>query len=108
MKDTKGPIAMKHFRVVAIGLLALVGVGAAAQNGQAQAAAVQVPAAPKGSPQIEKLLRGFEGAWPIKEEFAPDASSPNGATGEGRIVWRAGRERFRGSRSIGRSGAARR
>jgi hypothetical protein len=81
---------MKHLRVVAIWLLVLAGAGAADKNGQGQAAAVPVPAAPKGSPQMEKLLLSFEGAWSIKEEFAPEAGSPNGATGAGQIVWRAG------------------
>ena len=83
---------MKHFLVVAIGLLA--GVGAGAHAGQRQAAAERVPAEPKGSPQIEKLLRAFEGTWSIKEKFAPDAGSPNGATGGGQIVWRAGPGKF--------------
>jgi hypothetical protein len=83
---------MKHFLVVAIGLLA--GVVAGARAGQGQAAAAQVPAEAKGSPQIEKLLRAFEGTWSINEKFAPDASSPNGATGGGQIVWRAGPGRF--------------
>jgi hypothetical protein len=75
---------MKHPRVVAICLLVLAGVGVAAQ----------VPAEPKGSPRMEKLLRSFEGTWSIKEEFAPDTDSPNGATGAGQIVWRAGPGRF--------------
>ena len=83
---------MKPLLLVAIGLLA--GVGAASQTGQGQAAAAQVPAEPKGSPQMEKLLRAFEGTWSIKEKFAPDAASPNGATGRGQIVWRAGPGRF--------------
>ncbi|MFZ0771769.1 MAG: hypothetical protein WCA49_09565 [Candidatus Sulfotelmatobacter sp.] len=85
---------MKHLRVVPICLLAMAGVGAAASAGRGQAAAVQVPAAPKGSQQIEKLLRAFEGTWSIKEKFAPDAASPIGATGGGQIVWRAGPGRF--------------
>jgi hypothetical protein len=81
---------MKHLRVVAVGLVAMAGMGAANQAGQGQVAAAQVSPEPKGSPQMEKLLRGFEGTWSIKEKFAPDASSPNGATGAGQIVWRAG------------------
>jgi hypothetical protein len=81
---------MKHLRAIAIWLLVLAGVGAADKNGQGQAAAVQVPPAPKRIPQIEKLLRSFEGTWSIKEEFAPDAGSPSLATGQGRIVWREG------------------
>ena len=82
---------MKHFRAVAIELLAFAVVGVAVtQTGHGQATAVRVPAEPKGSPQIEKMLRAFEGTWSIKEKFAPDAGSPNGATGEGQIVWRAG------------------
>jgi hypothetical protein len=83
---------MKPLLLVAIGLLA--GVGAVTQTGQGQAAAAQVPAEPKGSPQMEKLLRAFEGTWSIKEKFAPGAGSPNGATGGGQIVWRAGPGRF--------------
>ena len=86
---------MKHFRAVAIELLAFAVVGVAvAQTGQGHAAAVRVPAERKGSPQIEKVLRAFEGTWSIKEKFAPDAGSPNGAAGEGQIVWRAGPGRF--------------
>jgi hypothetical protein len=85
---------MKEFLVAATCLLVLAGVGTADKNGQGQAAAVPAPAAPKGSPQIEKLLRTFEGTWSIKEVFAPDAGSPNGATGEGQIVWRPGPGRF--------------
>jgi hypothetical protein len=86
---------MKHFRAIAIELLAFAVVGVVVtQTGQGQAAAVQVPAEPKGSPQMEKMLRAFEGTWSIKEKFAPDASSPNGATGAGQIVWRAGPGRF--------------
>jgi hypothetical protein len=85
---------MKHLRVVAIGLVAMAAIGAAAQAGQGQAAAAQVSPEPKGNPQIEKLLRSFEGTWSIKEKFAPDAGSPNGATAAGQIVWRAGPGRF--------------
>ena len=86
---------MKHFRVVAIELLAFAVLAVAApQTGQRQASAVRVPAEPKGSPKIEEMLQAFEGTWSIKENFAPDAGSPNGATGEGQIVWRAGPGRF--------------
>jgi hypothetical protein len=86
---------MKHFRSLAIEMLAFAVVGlAVSRSGQGQAAAAQVPAEPKGSPQIEKMLRAFEGAWTIKEKFAPDAGSPNGATSAGQIVWRAGPGRF--------------
>ena len=86
---------MKRFRVVAIELLAFALVAlAVTQTAQGQAAAVRVPAEPKGSPQIEKMLQAFEGTWSIKEKLAPDAGSPNGATGEGQIVWRAGPGRF--------------
>jgi len=86
---------MKHFRAVAIELLAFAVVGVAVtQTGHGLATAVRVPAEPKGSPQIEKMLRAFEGTWLIKEKFAPDAGSPNGATAGGQIVWRAGPGRF--------------
>jgi hypothetical protein len=87
---------MKHLRTVAIELLAFAVVGVAvAQTGQGQAAAAQVSPEPKGGgPQIEKMLRAFEGTWSIKEKFAPDSDSPNGATAEGQIVWRAGPGRF--------------
>ena len=86
---------MKHFRVATIELLAFAVVAVAVtQTGQGQESAVRVPAEPKGSPQIEEMLRAFEGTWSIKEKFAPDADSPNGATGEGQIVWRAGPGRF--------------
>ena len=84
---------MKHLLVFATWLLALAGIGARAQADQGQAA-TQVPPEPKASPQIEKMLRTFEGRWSIKEKFAPDAGSPNGAIGEGQIAWRAGPGRF--------------
>jgi hypothetical protein len=45
---------------------------------------------PKPGPQVERLLRAFEGTWAINEEIAPDSSLPQGATGKGMIVWRAG------------------
>jgi hypothetical protein len=45
---------------------------------------------PRPGAQIEKLLHAFEGTWSIKEELVPDAASPSGATGEGKIVWRRG------------------
>jgi hypothetical protein len=47
-------------------------------------------AAPKPGAQMDKLLRAFAGAWSIAEKLAPDSSMPNGATGEGEIVWRPG------------------
>ncbi len=86
---------MMHLRAVAIELLAFAVVGVVViRTGRGQVSVAQVPAVPKGSPQIEKMLRAFEGTWSIKEKFAPDAGSPNGATGEGQIVWRAGPGRF--------------
>ena len=86
---------MMHLRAVAIELLAFAVVGVVViRTGRGQVSVAQVPAVPKGSPQIEKMLRAFEGTWSIKEKFAPDAASPNGATGEGQIVWRAGPGRF--------------
>jgi len=45
---------------------------------------------PKPGPQIERLLRAFEGTWAIDEEIAPDSTLPQGATGKGMIVWRSG------------------
>jgi hypothetical protein len=82
---------MRRFRVVTIELLAFVAVaGGFAQLGQGQAAAAPAPAERKSSPQIDKMLRAFEGTWSIKEKFAPDAGPPNAAAGEGRIVWHAG------------------
>jgi|SRR5579863_8901741 hypothetical protein len=56
---------------------------------QPAAAPTQAPT-PKPSPQMEKLLRAFLGTWSIHETLAPDPASPNGATGEGTIVWRPG------------------
>lgn len=85
---------MKHLRAVATGLVAMAGIGVAAEACHGQAAAAQVSPEPKGSPQIERLLGTFEGAWSIKEKFAPDAASRNGATADGQIIWRAGPGRF--------------
>lgn len=56
---------------------------------QASAAPIQT-LEPKPGPQMEKLLRAFEGTWTIDEKLGPDPSAPNGATGEGKIVWRQG------------------
>ena len=47
--------------------------------------AVLKPGAP-----MERLLRAFEGTWAIHEKFAAGPSRPNGATSEGKIVWRPG------------------
>jgi hypothetical protein len=47
-------------------------------------------AGPKPGPQIEELLKALEGSWSIKEKLAPDAASPSGTSGEGKIVWRRG------------------
>jgi len=47
-------------------------------------------AEPKPGPQIEKLLRAFEGTWSIQEKLAPDAKAPKGLSGAGKIVWRPG------------------
>jgi hypothetical protein len=38
----------------------------------------------------DKLLRALEGTWAITEKLAPDATAPNGSTGEGKIVWTTG------------------
>lgn len=81
---------MKHLRMVAMVLVALAAVGAAERAVQGQAAAAQLPAEPRGSPQMEKLVRTLEGTWSIKEKLAPDATSPQGRTGEGRIILRPG------------------
>jgi hypothetical protein len=63
---------------------------AATPEVQSSAPAARATADPKPDPQMENLLRAFEGTWLIKEKLAPDATSPNGATGEGRMVWRSG------------------
>ena len=61
---------MKRFRVVAIELLAFALVAlAVTQTAQGQAAAVRVPAEPKGSPQIEKMLQAFEGRGRSKKSL---------------------------------------
>lgn len=45
---------------------------------------------PKAGPQIERLIKAFEGTWVITEELASDVSSPKGKTGAGTIIWRPG------------------
>jgi len=62
---------------------------AGTERTQAAAAPAQTTE-PKPGAQIEKLLHAFEGTWVIHEKLAPDSTLPNGATGEGRIVWRPG------------------
>jgi hypothetical protein len=102
-----GMIKMRVFQAVAIDFLALsavvgpaVGQAEQKQAGSPdtkvspQAATVTTPAQPKLTPPVEQLLRALEGTWSIKEKLAPDATSPNGTTGEGRIVWRSGPGRF--------------
>ncbi|MGA3210759.1 MAG: hypothetical protein ABSD20_05580 [Terriglobales bacterium] len=83
----------------ALMLIAAIGI-AAAQTGQQQSGtsggrqsvqnAAAHPPEPKPSQQITKLLQAFAGTWSIKEKLAPDAASPNGAKGAGKIVWAAG------------------
>jgi hypothetical protein len=58
-------------------------------SAQTTGRAAQIPEQKPG-PQIERLRQALEGTWSIKERLAPDAASPSGATGEGRIVWRPG------------------
>jgi hypothetical protein len=60
---------------------------------QPAAGGAQTPA-PKPGAQIEKLLRAFQGTWAVNERIAPDPSTPNGATGEGSIVWLPGPGEF--------------
>jgi len=91
---------MRHFlftiSVIAATLLTALAVCQADKKAPATNAATQPAAAaaqrtePKPGPQIEKLLHAFEGTWSIHETLAPDSTLPNGATGEGRIVWRPG------------------
>ena len=91
---------MRYLRTFAIEFLALAAVGmSVAQTDQKQAvvpvterqvAAAQLPQEPPSSPQMEKLVRALEGRWSIKEKLAPDATSPKGTTGDGRIIWRPG------------------
>jgi hypothetical protein len=71
---------------------------------QPAAGGAQTPA-PKPGAQIEKLLRAFQGTWAVNERIAPDPSTPNGATGEGSIVWLPGPEGSPRSRTISRSKA---
>jgi hypothetical protein len=91
----------RHFTNVLIVLSVLVG-HALCQVGKKQPLAADTtpttrPAAapdqaqkPKPCPQVERLLRAFEGTWAINEEIAPDSTLPKGATGKGMIVWRPG------------------
>lgn len=66
--------------------------------GFGEAAVLKVPAGlsdpakagPQPGPQIERLIKTFDGGWAITEELAPDASSPKGKTGNGDIIWRLG------------------
>lgn len=90
---------LKATMLIAIILLAGPALGQASgrdpfapvTNPATQAAAVPAQRTkPKPSAQIEKLLHAFEGTWAIHEKLAPDSTQPNGATGEGRIVWRPG------------------
>jgi len=94
---------MKCFRMIvpAVLLLSAMPGAAAGQPGQTRPGAQEAktskqnPAAiptpdPRPGPQIQKLLNAMEGTWSIKESLAPDAASPNGSTGEGKIVWRRG------------------
>jgi hypothetical protein len=98
----------RRFLGVATGILVFSTIVrlAAGQTGQKQsgtpdvkpspqkaAAAPRVPA-PKPGPQIEKLLRLLEGTWSIKEKLGPSTASPQGATGEGKIVWSPGPGRY--------------
>ncbi|MGA7474431.1 MAG: hypothetical protein WBV26_11415 [Candidatus Sulfotelmatobacter sp.] len=93
---------MRWFRIIAIEVLVLSALGFAI--GQTDQKPPETPEAkpsahgtkadpasePKPDPQIERLLRALGGTWSIKEKLAPDAASPRGATGEGKIVWRRG------------------
>jgi hypothetical protein len=78
---------------IAVSLLSALAVGQAdnkASSPNPQPAAAPVQGMEPQPAQIAKLLHAFEGTWTIYEKLAPDATLPNGATGEGRIVWRPG------------------
>jgi len=84
---------------VVASMLTCLAAFAAAQNTTAGAGGKTKSAQPSPSaavpkvkphPQIVRLLQALEGTWLIKEELAPDASSPNGKMGSGTILWRAG------------------
>jgi len=81
---------------IAASLLTTLAVCQADKKAPATNPATQPAAAPaqrtepKPGPQIAKLLHALEGTWIIHEKLAPDATLPNGATGEGRIVWHPG------------------
>ena len=89
---------MRPLRIVAIELLVLSAAlgSAAGQTDQkppvtpAKETAADPATEAKPGPQIERLLKALEGTWSIKEKLAPDAATPGGATGEGKIVWRRG------------------
>ena len=91
---------MRHFSFanawIAASLLAGVALCQAdkkASDTNSAAPSIQT-SAPKPGPQMEKLLRAFEGTWVIAEKLAPDPTIPNGATGEGKIVWHPGPGRY--------------
>ena len=75
---------------IAAGLLTALAVCQSDKKALSPNQATQPVAAPAPGAQIEKLLHAFEGTWTIHEKLAPDSTLPNGATGEGRIVWRPG------------------
>lgn len=70
----------------AIILLALAAVAAR----YAEARSTKKAQEPRPGAQTEKLLKSLQGVWTITDKLSPDASNPQGVTGAGTIVWRAG------------------
>lgn len=44
----------------------------------------------KAGAEVERLLKAMQGTWTITDTLAPDAKNPEGVTGTGTIVWKAG------------------
>ena len=44
----------------------------------------------KPGPEMQRLLRAFEGTWDIRETYEPSEWAPSGGSGRGREVFRAG------------------
>jgi hypothetical protein len=57
-------------------------------NGSEAAEAVRTKE--RAPPELYRAIRVLSGTWKISEEFPPSAMFPNGGTGQGTEIWRAG------------------
>src|SRR6266566_6631414 len=66
------------------------GPGVSSLGEQPSKSQVGKPPLPQPSPEIERLVKAFSGAWSIALKIEPNESKPKGGRGQGEEVWKPG------------------